>query len=80
MLPRLSRRWRTAGTLKPGDYVHTPVAGYRIVSVGRTQQTVAVEAALDSGTPMFVTHPAGRSLDVTRTFRGLRRFLTFLTR
>ncbi|MEU4228262.1 hypothetical protein AB0F17_28545 [Nonomuraea sp. NPDC026600] len=75
MLPRLSRRWRTAGSLKPGDYVHTPVAGYRIISVGHIPGSVAIEAALDSGTPMFVTHPAGRSLDVTRTFRGLRRFM-----
>lgn len=75
MLPRLSRRWRTATNLKPGDYVHTPVAGYRVVSVSRTVGSVVVETCLDSGTPMFVTHPAGRSLDVTRTFRGLRRFL-----
>lgn len=75
MPPRLVRRWRPARRLRAGDYIHYACSGCRVAKVTRRPRGVGVECVLDSGTPMFASHPPGRDLDVTRTYSGWRRFL-----
>lgn len=67
MLPRISRRWRPAKSLRRHDYVHSTVAPGRVAAVTRYgRQSVGLELRLDSGTSLYASHPAERDLDVSR--------------
>ncbi|MBP2703483.1 hypothetical protein JOL79_06685 [Microbispora sp. RL4-1S] len=79
MLPLIRRRRLRARSLRPGDYIHYPCAGCRVVKIHeRSRRTVGIECELDSGVAMFASHPPRRRLDVTRTYRGLRRLIPVL--